>query len=270
MTAESPELRSDRGSTHGEYWSDELEELHEESSRDHFLDVWNRAAILERIGEIGPKAVVVDIGCSTGYLMEDLRSALPNAALIGLDYVFAGLPIAAELVPSGAFGQADTCFLPFPDGAVDAIVTANLLEHVPDDTGALAEFRRVLRPGGRAVVVVPHGPKLFDYYDRFLLHQRRYRTGELPEKATRAGFFVREDIRIGALIYPAFWVVKKRNRARRSGLEGDALEAQIRRDIASTSNPRIGKLLVKIEKMLIDRHVRLRFGIRELVVLERR
>jgi hypothetical protein len=33
-------------------WSDELEDLHEESSRDHFIDVWTRGAMLERLGSV--------------------------------------------------------------------------------------------------------------------------------------------------------------------------------------------------------------------------
>ena len=75
------------------------------------------------------------------------------------------------------------CALPFADASVAAAVSANLLEHVPDDERALAELRRVLRPGGRAVIVVPASPGVYDYYDRFLGHERRYARGELASKA---------------------------------------------------------------------------------------
>ena len=57
-------------------WSAELEQLHEEASRTHFLDRWTRSAILERVGELHAGAVIADVGCSTGYLLEDLRSAI--------------------------------------------------------------------------------------------------------------------------------------------------------------------------------------------------
>jgi hypothetical protein len=53
-------------------WSVELEELHEESSRDHFIDVWTRRSMLERLGPVPSQSIVIDLGCSTGYLLEDL------------------------------------------------------------------------------------------------------------------------------------------------------------------------------------------------------
>jgi SAM-dependent methyltransferase len=51
--------------------------------------------------------------------------------------------------------SADATSLPFPDGAFDAIIAAEILEHIPDDTAALAEISRVLRPGGTVAITVP-------------------------------------------------------------------------------------------------------------------
>ena len=85
----------------------------------------------------------------------------------------------------------------------------------------------MLRPGGRAVIVVPAGPGTYDYYDRFLGHERRYGRGELAGKARAAGLEVLEDAHLGALLYPAFWAVKKRNRRRYDHLRGAALEERV-------------------------------------------
>jgi len=252
------------------FWSDELEELHEESSRTHFLDVWTRTAMLERLGPLGPAPTVVDLGCSTGYLLEDLRAAIPGGRLVGLDYVFAGLPGALHNVPTAALLQGDVCRLPLGDASADAIVSANLLEHVPDDLGALAEIRRVLRSGARAVVVVPATPGAYDYYDRFLHHQRRYGQGELAGKARAVGLEVLEDVRLGSLVYPAFWLVKKRNRLLRDHLRGEALKHQVAADIAKTQDSRLGHVTAHLERRLLQRGVVLPFGIRQLAVLERR
>jgi SAM-dependent methyltransferase len=250
-------------------WSEDLEELHEESSRTHFIDVWTRRAILARIGGLPDEPTVIDLGCSSGYLLEDLRRVIPDARLIGVDLVAAGLRKAHQNVPDAELLHADVCALPLEDGSVDAAVSANLLEHVPDDERALAEIFRILRPGARAAIVVPVGPGNYDYYDRFLGHERRYARGELARKADAAGFEVLEDIHLGALLYPAFWAVKQRNRRVHGGLQGQSLDAKVREDIGRTQDAALGRVACRLEERLLARRIRLPFGIRGLTLIAR-
>jgi len=257
------------GDDHAVNWSDDLEQLHEESSREHFIDIWTRRSMLERIGPLPAAPVIADLGCSTGYLLEDLRASHPNALLSGVDLVAAGLRKAHRNVPQARLLQADVCALPLEDASVDAALSANLLEHVPDDRGALAELRRVLRPGARGVLVVPAGPGTYDYYDRFLGHERRYARGEMASKARGAGLEIIEDAHLGSVLYPAFWLVKQRNRRRYAELEGDALEARVAANIAGTRDSPIGRLACTIERRMLSRGIRLPFGIRGLTVVRR-
>jgi SAM-dependent methyltransferase len=256
----------------GGSWSEELEELHEESSRDHFLDVLTRTSLLGAVaGHLpGSGGVVADLGCSTGYLLEDLSRAHPSALLVGVDVVGAGLRKAHDNVPQAALMLADVCDLPFGTGTVHAVVSANMLEHVARDVAGLEEVHRVLAPGGVAALVVPYGRRLYDYYDRFLGHERRYGPGELADKARQAGLEVVRVDHLGQLLTPAFWAVKKRNRLLRSGLEGQALRARVEQDIAATSSSALGAALCTAERRLVDRGISLPFGIRELVVLTKR
>jgi SAM-dependent methyltransferase len=159
--------------------------------------------------------------------------------------------------------------LPLDDASVDAAMSANLLEHVPDDIRALREICRVLRPGARAVVVVPFGPRNYDYYDRFLGHERRYARGELARKAKAAGLEVLEDTHLGAPLYPVFWTVKQRNRRRFRELAGEELEARVRSDIARTTDSALGHLACRLEERLLALGIRLPFGIRGLTALAR-
>lgn len=249
-------------------WSDELEALHVESSRDHFLDVWTRRALLDSIARPAHE-VIVDAGCSSGYLLEDLRRAYPRATLVGVDLVAGGLRRAHALVPDARLLLADVCDLPLEDASADAIVSANLLEHVPDDEAALRELHRVLRPGGVTALVVPAGPGTYDYYDAFLGHERRYARGELAAKARAAGFEVIFETHLGTLIFPGFWVVKKLNRRRHADPSPDRRRALVERDIRRTTNSRAGAFATRVEQALLRRAVRLPFGIRALTVLRR-
>jgi len=252
-------------------WSADLEVLHEESSRDHFLDVLTRAVLLDAIrAVIPPTGVVLDAGCSSGYLLEDLRREHPGASLLGLDLVAAGLRRAHANVPSARLLLADVCEIPIRDGACDAVVSANLLEHVPDDVRALAEIHRVLRPGGRAAIIVPAGPGTYDYYDRFLSHERRYARGELARKASAAGFGVVADLHIGTFIYPPFWAVKKLNRLRHRDPTEEERRRLVERDIRRTTDSRVGALGARLERALLRSARSLPFGVRSFVVLERR
>lgn len=251
---------------HAVNWSDELEALHEESSRTHFIDVFTRSALLDSLHSLPESPLLVDLGCSTGHLLEDLRVAHPGGRLVGIDLISSGLRKAHAKVPEARLLQADLCNLPLADSSVDGVVSANVLEHVAQDARALAEVRRVLRPGAHASFVVPAGPRLFDYYDRFLGHERRYGRRELAGKALDAGLEVIDDYYVGSLIHPAFCAKKLSNRRRFDHLRGRELEMRVARDIERTRDSRLGYLACSIERAAVRMGVRLRFGIRNVVV----
>jgi SAM-dependent methyltransferase len=250
-------------------WSEDLEGLHEESSREHFIDVWTRRAMLASVGPLPARATIADVGCSSGYLLEDLHRAHPDAILIGVDLIASGLRKAHALVPQARLLQGDACELPLRDASLDAALSANLLEHLTDDLAALSELHRVLRPGARAVVVVPAGPEVYDYYDRFLGHERRYANGELARKGRAAGLEVLRDVHLGSLLYPPFWLVKQRNRRRFARLDGEALRRRVAGDITSTGHSRAGTLACRLEELMLRAGLHLPFGIRGLTVLRR-
>jgi SAM-dependent methyltransferase len=252
-------------------WSTELEDLHESEGADHFLDVWTRRAVLDGL-DLGRSAspVVVDIGCSSGVLLRDLTREQPTALLLGVDVVPSGLEVAHNVVPHVPLIRASALDLPVADASVDAIASLNVLEHLSEDVDALAEMHRVLRPGGRAAVVVPAGPGLYDFYDRHLQHERRYGRGELSSKAASVGFRVRLATHIGSGLYPAFWAVKKRNRRLQRSLAPERERELVARQIEGTKDSRVGRALCALERRALRSGIRSPFGIRSLVVVERR
>ena len=97
-----------------------------------------------------PRGVALDAACGTGRHSAYLASL--GHTVIGADSSAAMLERAREKVPRGEFYEADVDNLPLPDDHVDLVVCALALVHVPDLEPVLAEFVRVLRPGGSLVI----------------------------------------------------------------------------------------------------------------------
>jgi ubiquinone/menaquinone biosynthesis C-methylase UbiE len=99
--------------------------------------------------------LVVDVGCGTGRLLTRLRAAFPAAALIGVDAA-AGMIAVASSKPALAgmrlqVSSADA--LPLEDASCDVVVSTVSFHHWSDQAAGLREVARVLRPGGRVVLV---------------------------------------------------------------------------------------------------------------------
>jgi len=105
-------------------------------------------------------AVVIDLCCGTGYVARSLIESGLTSTVIGVDIAGGQLAILRKAVEDHAvlrggilIVQANTMELPIADGAVDLIVGNSFLHHFPDVGAALKEIRRVLKPGGRFVVL---------------------------------------------------------------------------------------------------------------------
>jgi SAM-dependent methyltransferase len=92
---------------------------------------------------------VLDLGAGIGVNVPRLRDAAPSATIVAADFVESMIRAAP---PTAARACMDAQSLGFPDETFDAVLMAFMLFHVPDPMRALAEVRRVLRPGGRLAV----------------------------------------------------------------------------------------------------------------------
>lgn len=102
-------------------------------------------------------ARVLDVGCGTGVFAARLRAALPRVEVYGVDLV-------AEMLQKGRARwrsqrghvlpvQGDSERLPFPAGCFDVVTCSNSFHHYPRQDRAVVEMRRVLKPGGRLMIV---------------------------------------------------------------------------------------------------------------------
>jgi SAM-dependent methyltransferase len=169
------------------------------------LEPW-RQSYLRRVRAAGALAgPLVDVGVGgSGYTV--IEAARAGERAIGCDLSLEGLLRARSF--AAAEGVADRTFwvccnvekLPFADGSFGSALAIAVIEHVPDDVAALAEMARVLRPGGRAWVTVPHAlgnvtPILRPAnrrHDRRLGHLRRYEAEGLAATAAGVGLTARE------------------------------------------------------------------------------
>ncbi|MEM8783723.1 MAG: ubiquinone/menaquinone biosynthesis methyltransferase [Planctomycetota bacterium] len=133
---------------------------------------WRRKAV--RLAELRGIERVLDVACGTGDLTLAFRDAMAklnqdHEDVIGLDFTYEMLPHAVhksrwwnqtklqsadlELMPGVRYLNGDALALPFADASFDVISIAFGLRNVADPAAAVAEFTRVLRPGGRLVIL---------------------------------------------------------------------------------------------------------------------
>ena len=103
------------------------------------------AEVLARLG-IARGTRLLDVGCGSGYAAR--MAARLGAFVTGLDITPELLAIARERLPAGTFVEGEMDRLPFDDETFDAVVAFNALQFADDPCAAVAEGRRVLRPGG--------------------------------------------------------------------------------------------------------------------------
>jgi arsenite methyltransferase len=119
--------------------------------------VAQRAATLAALSP-APGERVVDVGCGPGLLAAEIAHAVGSTGHVtGLDISEAMLTVArqrcAPVADRVTLVHGDATALPLPTASFDAAVTTQVLEYVPDIQTALAELYRVVRPGGRVVIL---------------------------------------------------------------------------------------------------------------------
>ena len=170
-----------------------------------------------------PGERVLDMGCGAGrHAFEMFRR---GADVVAFDQDADELAVVLELfaamreegqVPAGAeadIKQGDALSLPFADGEFDRIVAAEVLEHISDDTTAIAELVRVLRPGGTIAVTVPRWlPEQVcwalsrEYHEVEGGHVRIYTGEELVGKLQGAGLVFQGRDHVHGLHSPYWWL----------------------------------------------------------------
>ena len=130
-------------------WSDELTALHETATESgtHFIDMASRRhAINELKRAFGSRPVsIMEVGCSAGHLLADMRRSLPDATLTGGDYTLGTLVKLGEKLPGIPLVRFNLADSPLPSNTYDGMVLLNVLEHIEDDEAATRHIARMLK-----------------------------------------------------------------------------------------------------------------------------
>ena len=130
---------------------------------------------------------ILDLGCGPGNTLSRL---LPEGQVYGFDYSLDALSFARTKGIRCVFSGESTA-LPVASATFDCVIALDVLEHVDDDGGALAEIARVLRPGGVFCFTVPAFMALWRYHDEAYGHFRRYRKAEFVRRVRTANLEIR-------------------------------------------------------------------------------
>ena len=117
---------------------------------------WRREVVQRAALTAGGR--LLDMGAGTGDLALEARRQSPQAHIVAADFTLAMMRVGQSRLhlqgrPALNWCGADALSLPFPDGQFDAVVSGFLLRNVADLPQALREQRRVLKPGGRIVIL---------------------------------------------------------------------------------------------------------------------
>ncbi len=153
---------------------------------------------------IKPGALILDIGCGEGrHTCAGYQQK--GVTVVGADLCFDSLKEARHRLQfhdrlgehgGGAWGllQTDITRLPFTDGRFDLVICSEVLEHIPEDSAAMHEIIRVVKPGGDLVVSVPrYYPERIcwvlsdEYFNANQGHVRIYRQEQLVRRLENLG-----------------------------------------------------------------------------------
>ena len=169
----------------------------------------NRARVVRRL--IAKYAVrgapILDAGCGTGL---NLRHLTPGST--GIDINPRNVELVARRLPNHRVVRGDVEALPFEANAFGTVLCTEVIEHIPDPSAALSEFRRVLKPGGVLVGSVPARSMIWKL--RFLSstcpHSEPFHNEYLPDEVREmlAGWSI-EHIGYSLLHFNVLFVARK-------------------------------------------------------------
>lgn len=161
-----------------------------ENEDTHFFYVGNHKIILSLVEkytrDVSGKLKILDAGCGTGLLAKKLEQF---GEVVAVDSSPEAIKFAKRRGVNARLASVNK--LPFKDNVFDLVASVDVIYHkMVDDKKALAEFFRVLKPGGILILRVPANKRLGTLHDKHVHTRERYDKENLREKLENDGFVI--------------------------------------------------------------------------------
>jgi len=169
-----------------------FEKVYHEIEKTHFWFRSRRDYILDFVTGVDKKAKILDIGCSSGILLNEIRdTGIDSKLLYGID-------ISGNAIKNCRQNGLENTFVMDAqqielNEKFDCIISSDCLEHLEDDSKALRNWYDLLNDEGSLTIFVPAYMLLWSEHDVANMHYRRYTLKELVSRLEEAGFIIEKS-----------------------------------------------------------------------------
>lgn len=244
-------------------------EFMETLENNNFWWVRSRSRVLKNIirtlSSNFPQAQFLEVGCGTGTLLQEIGD-IPNLSITGSEIYLKGLLFAKKKLPNMEFIQYDVTKGILPE-QFDIIGSFDVLEHIEDDTTAIANIYAMTRSGGYFVVTVPQYMFLWSDLDNSVNHKRRYSKKELVNKLKKEGFTIDFSSSFVFILFPLMLVSRLFDSLfEKKDISQKSLEKRVH--IPKTLDM-LFDVIMRIDEFLIKKRITLPFGGTLLVIAKK-
>lgn len=153
----------------------------------------------------------LEIGCGTGFVLQEVEQSLPNLSCTGSEIFSNGLELSSQRLFKTSLLQMDAREIPFWK-EFDVIGAFDVIEHIKQDRVVISQMYQATKPGGGVIITVPQHPWLWSQADTYAHHVRRYTKADLINKLKQAGFKVNRVTSFVSFLLPLMLISRLGNR----------------------------------------------------------
>lgn len=242
-----------------------------ELEKDNFWFNSRNRVIKNLVGKTMPNANTsfLEIGCGTGYVLNNLFQNFPNMKFCGSEIYLEGIHFAKKRVPTSEFIQLDATKIPFKD-KYNGIGAFDVLEHIEDDIAVMKGIHKALKKDGYFFISVPQHQFMWSINDDIAFHKRRYSKKEIIEKLTHSGFEIEYITSFVFTLFPLMMASRFAKKYKKEEITREIIIREVKNLRVGSLTNRIFNTMMKIDEFFINKKISLPFGGSLIVVAKKK